>query len=120
MKPKVKNVFSDEKNRKVILIAIGALLAVIVAIFLFKTFTDSTSANNMQIHQQLEVLEIQIRQNIKNGKEAEALELIQQLNHPGEELMPNDGSIETFLKGSPSYKFYWMEKKRYYINKALQ
>jgi hypothetical protein len=57
---------------------------------------------------------------VKNGKEAEALELIQQLNHPGEELMPNDGSVEVFLKGSPSYQFYWMEKKKYYVNQALQ
>jgi hypothetical protein len=98
----------------------GAVIG-FIAMFGFIGFmvlnNNANKAEAKEINMKLEQLETQIQLSIKNGEDEKALELINQLVHPSDEIWEGKGEG---LFEQVHYDEYWEKKREKYKNQILK
>lgn len=106
-------------GKNTIILVFSVLIVCIISLVLISHNSELSKKRDFDKHNQLEYFEGLIRLKIKDGNKSKALFFIHKLNHPSDAIMPNDGSLKKFFSTNPSYKYYWMQKKKLYMNRIL-
>lgn len=106
-------------GKNTLILVFSVLIVCIISLLLISRNSELAKKRDFDKHNQLEYIEGLIRLKIKDGNKSKALFFINKLNHPSDAIMPNDGSLKKFFSMNPSYKYYWMQKKKLYMNRIL-
>jgi len=97
---------SKKVSNRSMIFGLSVVILTAATLFIGGQITETKRISNEQMHLKLEKIEFEINSLIKKGKTEEASELIFQLEHPSESVMPGTGKVSDLFLGIPTYKKY--------------
>lgn len=111
----------EEKESKMTMWIVIVTIVVVTLLFLLMFhYQEKSRLADVELQLKLEKTELQINLLLKEGKKAEASELIFELNHPSDKAMPSNESLENWLDHKETYNEHWMAKRAYYMELVKQ